>query len=116
MTAIRPAVFWTQCLIEAERHAPQLNAADDILRRRHSHGTFHIAIAVFDQRAAERIDMSDLEEFTVEMNPATVSGEKATMLRELGVNRVSMGVQSWDDGLLATLGRVHSSRQAQKKL
>jgi oxygen-independent coproporphyrinogen-3 oxidase len=62
----------------------------------------------------ERIDMSDLEEFTVEMNPATVSSEKATMLRELGVNRVSMGVQSWDDRLLATLGRVHSARQAKR--
>ena len=62
----------------------------------------------------ERIDTVDLEEFTVEMNPATVSPEKAAMLRELGVNRVSMGVQSWDDGLLATLGRVHSSQQARK--
>ena len=62
----------------------------------------------------ERIDISDLEEFTVEMNPATVSLEKAAMLREMGVNRVSMGVQSWDDGLLATLGRVHSSQQARR--
>ena len=62
----------------------------------------------------ERIDMSDLEEFTVEMNPATVSLEKAAMLRESGVNRVSMGVQSWDDGLLATLGRVHTSQQARR--
>jgi oxygen-independent coproporphyrinogen III oxidase len=62
----------------------------------------------------ECIDMSDLEEFTVEMNPATVSLEKAAMLRELGVNRVSMGVQSWDDGLLATLGRVHTSQQARR--
>ncbi len=62
----------------------------------------------------ERIDMSDLEEFTVEMNPATVSLEKAAVLRELGVNRVSMGVQSWDDQLLATLGRVHSSQQARR--
>jgi oxygen-independent coproporphyrinogen-3 oxidase len=58
--------------------------------------------------------LSDLKEFTVEMNPATVSTEKAGMLRELGVNRVSMGVQSWDAGLLATLGRVHSSRQARR--
>jgi oxygen-independent coproporphyrinogen-3 oxidase len=62
----------------------------------------------------ERIDVSDLEEFTVEMNPATVSLEKAAMLREMGVNRVSMGVQSWDDELLATLGRVHSSEQARR--
>ncbi|HEY5704431.1 MAG TPA: radical SAM family heme chaperone HemW [Terrimicrobiaceae bacterium] len=62
----------------------------------------------------ERIDLSDLQEFTVEMNPATVSLEKAAVLRDLGVNRVSMGVQSWDPGLLATLGRVHSVRQARR--
>lgn len=59
-----------------------------------------------------RVDFSSVREFTLEMNPATVSLEKAVALLELGVNRVSMGVQSWDDNLLKTLGRVHSSSQA----
>jgi oxygen-independent coproporphyrinogen-3 oxidase len=59
-----------------------------------------------------RIDFSGLEEFTIEMNPATVSQEKAAALLALGVNRVSMGVQSWDEELLKTLGRVHSGTQA----
>ena len=62
----------------------------------------------------DRINLFHLEEFTVEMNPATVSMEKAAVLRKLGVNRVSMGVQSWDAGLLATLGRVHSAHQARR--
>ncbi len=62
----------------------------------------------------QRMDFSALEEFTIEMNPATVSLEKAGRLRELGVNRVSMGVQSWDEELLKTLGRVHSGPQAEK--
>ncbi len=48
----------------------------------------------------------------MEMNPATVSLEKARRMRDLGVNRVSMGVQSWDPELLKTLGRVHSAEQA----
>jgi len=47
-------------------------------------------------------------EWTVECNPATVSLEKARLLRGAGVNRVSMGVQSLDEGLLDRLGRVHS--------
>ncbi|MCC7375862.1 MAG: radical SAM family heme chaperone HemW [Verrucomicrobiales bacterium] len=47
-------------------------------------------------------------EWTVECNPATVSAEKAQLLRAFGVNRVSMGVQSVDDALLDRLGRVHS--------
>ncbi|MEI6492929.1 MAG: radical SAM family heme chaperone HemW [Verrucomicrobiota bacterium] len=62
----------------------------------------------------ERLDFSALQEFTIEMNPATVSLEKASALLALGVNRVSMGVQSWNDRLLKTLGRVHSAAQARR--
>lgn len=62
----------------------------------------------------QRIDFSALSEFTLEMNPATVSLEKATALRALGVNRVSMGVQSWNDRHLQALGRVHSAAQARR--
>jgi oxygen-independent coproporphyrinogen-3 oxidase len=47
-------------------------------------------------------------EFTVECNPATVSPDKARLLRSGGVNRISMGVQSLDEALLDRLGRVHS--------
>lgn len=54
----------------------------------------------------------DPMEWTVECNPATVSLEKARLLRDHGVNRVSMGVQSLDEGLLDRLGRVHSREMA----
>ena len=57
----------------------------------------------------QRLDLSGLREWTLEMNPATVSLEKAQMLRQFGVNRISMGVQSWDPELLNRLGRVHSA-------
>jgi oxygen-independent coproporphyrinogen-3 oxidase len=50
-------------------------------------------------------------EWTVECNPATVSEDKARLLHDLGVNRVSMGVQSFDPGLLERLGRIHSREQ-----
>jgi len=56
----------------------------------------------------ERLGLLGAEEFTVECNPATVSLDKARLLRALGVNRISMGVQSLDEGLLDRLGRVHS--------
>jgi len=48
------------------------------------------------------------DEWTVECNPATVSADKARLLREHGVNRISMGVQSLNEDLLDRLGRVHS--------
>jgi oxygen-independent coproporphyrinogen-3 oxidase len=62
----------------------------------------------------DRLDLSALTEWTLEMNPATVSLEKARTLRTLGVNRISMGVQSWDPALLAVLGRVHTAEQAER--
>ena len=59
-------------------------------------------------RAMERLHLLGAEEFTVECNPATVSLDKAKLLRSFGVNRVSMGVQSLDEALLDRLGRIHS--------
>jgi oxygen-independent coproporphyrinogen III oxidase len=59
-------------------------------------------------RAMERHNLLGAPEWTVECNPATVSLEKAKLLRDFGVNRISMGVQSLDANLLERLGRVHS--------
>src|SRR6266567_1192613 len=58
--------------------------------------------------AMERLELLGAEEWTVECNPATVSLDKAKLLRDYGVNRISMGVQSLDAGLLERLGRIHS--------
>ena len=62
----------------------------------------------------ERLDLSTLTEWTVEANPGSVSARKAILLRELGVNRISLGVQSWDEELLKILGREHNAPQAEK--
>lgn len=59
-------------------------------------------------QAMEKLNLLGAEEWTVECNPATVSLDKARLLRSYGVNRISMGVQSLDDGLLDRLGRIHS--------
>jgi len=58
--------------------------------------------------ALERLHLKPATEWTVECNPATVSLDKARLLRDGGVNRISMGVQSLDEQLLDRLGRVHS--------
>ena len=62
----------------------------------------------------QRLDISALEELTVEANPGSVSARKAAALRRLGVNRISLGVQSWDEDLLKILGREHNAPQAEK--
>ena len=61
----------------------------------------------------ERLDLSALREWTVEANPGSVSSHKAAVLRNAGVNRISLGVQSWDDELLKLLGREHNAAQAE---
>jgi len=62
----------------------------------------------------KRLKLEPGAEFTFEANPATVRIEKARLLKAAGVNRISLGVQSWHDRLLKTLGRVHSAEQAEK--
>ena len=58
------------------------------------------------------LDMSALQEWTMEANPATVREDKAALLKQLGVTRISLGVQSWSDRCLKILGRTHSGEQA----
>ena len=53
-------------------------------------------------------------EFTMEVNPGTVDGSLLKKLREWGVNRLSIGVQSFDDNLLKRLGRIHTAAQAEE--
>ena len=60
------------------------------------------------------VDLSGLEEFTVEANPDDVSAQWCAALPSLGVNRVSMGVQSFEDDILRAIGRRHTAQQAEE--
>ncbi|MGE7985188.1 radical SAM family heme chaperone HemW [Lysinibacillus fusiformis] len=55
------------------------------------------------------IPVNSVTEFTSEANPDELSAEKLQVLFEGGVNRLSMGVQSFDQGLLQKIGRTHSN-------
>lgn len=61
---------------------------------------------------AERFDFSQVAEYTMEANPATYDLEKAQLMRQLGVDRISLGVQSFQTSVLQTLGRDHSPDDA----
>lgn len=60
----------------------------------------------------DMIDFATLEEVTLEANPATFDPRKARLFRDLGVTRVSLGIQSFAPHVLETLGREHTARQA----
>ncbi|MCW1921335.1 radical SAM family heme chaperone HemW [Luteolibacter arcticus] len=60
----------------------------------------------------ELLDLQSLDEVTLEANPATFDVAKARLFRELGVSRVSLGIQSFTPHVLETLGREHDPAQA----
>ncbi len=60
----------------------------------------------------DRIDLSAVREWTIEANPATFDLKKASLMRSLGADRISLGVQSFTPTILSTLGRDHSPEEA----
>lgn len=63
---------------------------------------------------SEIVITNDLKEWGIEVNPSTFNYNKASMIKRQGVSRVSLGIQSWNQSTLKTLGRDHSPRDAKK--
>ncbi len=55
-------------------------------------------------------------EITLEANPGTVEADKFAIFRDAGVNRLSMGIQSFNDAHLQALGRIHSADEAKRAI
>ena len=61
-----------------------------------------------------RITLEPGAEVTLEANPGTVEAARFRGFRDAGVNRISVGVQSFDDAMLTALGRIHSAAEARR--
>ncbi len=61
-----------------------------------------------------RVTVPALSEITLEANPGTFEQARFSAYRELGINRLSVGVQSLDDSALKRLGRVHGAAEARR--
>src|SRR5204863_4046546 len=59
-----------------------------------------------------RLPLEPIAEITLEANPGTVEAARFRGFRDAGVNRISVGVQSFDDRMLQKLGRIHSAAEA----
>ncbi len=62
------------------------------------------------------MQVKDVAEFTMEANPCTIDEEKLHLMKANGITRVSIGVQSFDDGCLQRIGRIHKSSMAIEKV
>src|SRR5687767_13522573 len=63
-----------------------------------------------------RLPLEPGAEITLEANPGTVEAGRFRGFRDAGVNRISIGVQSFDDRMLAALGRIHSADEARRAI
>jgi len=63
-------------------------------------------------RVREHFDLMPNTEITVETNPADLNRSYLESMREIGINRINIGVQSFDQEVLGFLGRRHSAKQA----
>jgi oxygen-independent coproporphyrinogen-3 oxidase len=60
----------------------------------------------------DAFDIDSAAEISLEANPGDIDAQRAAALRQIGFNRVSVGIQSFDDGLLQMLGRKHDAETA----
>ncbi len=81
-------------------------------------GTPTVLPMVYLKKIVEKIkssfDTDDVTEFTVEGNPGTITFDRVSAYKSLGVNRMSVGVQSAIDRELAMLGRIHTFRDSEE--
>lgn len=64
-------------------------------------------LAFLLEKLTDKLDLSYLEELTIEANPGDLDQEKIAVLKESPVNRVSLGVQTFNDRMLKQIGRSH---------
>lgn len=68
------------------------------------------------RRALEGFKIDYIKEFTIECNPNSISKDKLLLYKDLGINRISLGVQSFDDKVLKAIGRNHTANIAIKDI
>ena len=61
---------------------------------------------------SRNINLMRVLEYTIEANPGTLTKEKLSIMKERGINRVSIGIQSFNNRALRLLGRIHQADQA----
>lgn len=71
-------------------------------------------LAEFLALLKQGFDIPEAAEQTIESNPGTLTPEKLQILKRSGINRISLGVQSFNDSLLKQIGRIHTAADVHK--
>jgi len=109
---------WRTALLRELDHYTRLTAGRTLTSIFFGGGTPSLmqpeTVAAVISKAGEDWKLADDIEITLEANPGSVEAGRFQAYREAGVNRVSLGVQSFDDEALSFLGRRHSAAEATK--
>ena len=110
---------YVQALTEELRAQARLYAEGRIVRTVFFGGGTPSLLAGAQMRALLKalrdcFDVDPDAEISMEANPGTVTEESLAAYRAAGVNRLSLGVQSFSDRLLASIGRIHTAREAER--
>lgn len=110
-----PAESWTEEICrEAFSRKAEIAAAAEVNTLYFGGGTPSVLPPGVIGRIADACGGRNYDEWTVEVNPDDITPEYAAGLRAAGVNRVSMGVQSLDDGMLRWMARRHDAAGARE--
>ena len=82
-----------------------------LFRRRHAFVLERRPIAILDRQAARLLPWDKAAEVTFECEPGTLQQHKLEALKEIGVTRLSLGVENFDDKILEANGRAHLSQE-----
>lgn len=103
-------LFMSGLEAEIDARRDEINAVADGTRTLYiGGGTPSVLPVSFIRALVNRLKAGPYEEFTVEVNPDDVDDSYAEGLASAGVTRVSMGVQSFDDGILKWMNRRHTA-------
>lgn len=62
-------------------------------------------------KAIEKFNINKNAEITIELNPGTITENKLSLYKDLGINRISIGLQAWQNNILKILGRIHTREE-----
>ena len=70
-----------------------------------------VLVGKISDKIFSKFDVDSQAEITIEANPGTLDAKKLTEMKSMYFNRLSMGLQAWQDRLLKKLGRIHSAQE-----
>ena len=107
-------LFVEELCSEIERRRPEIEQTLALNTLYIGGGTPSVLEPELLRRIVDTLGYGPYEEFTVEVNPDDITPEYAAFLKELGVTRVSMGVQSFNDDILRWMNRRHDGAGARE--